>query len=238
MELVELLRIFQVFLSASLPQGSCRYYAGVLAMQLNDRLGQFRTRDIRSLSRTFIEYFDLKRGRDLNRQELSECCHRIPKVLAWSGDAASIPMQPLRFPSFKSEVASNGEMEEVSTTLSELSENFEEELESSGLFSCTELKLSQVSDSSPTAADHMRLMNQEWSPFSSSSAMQPGFPSQWNNVVSPTNWCAVQGPDLYGYGYGTEWDAAQYAKQQYYYQQPVPLMICQEEAGYATDDGF
>eukprot|EP00427_Karlodinium_veneficum_P021732 CAMPEP_0169103772 /NCGR_PEP_ID=MMETSP1015-20121227/22901_1 /TAXON_ID=342587 /ORGANISM="Karlodinium micrum, Strain CCMP2283" /LENGTH=605 /DNA_ID=CAMNT_0009165007 /DNA_START=346 /DNA_END=2163 /DNA_ORIENTATION=- len=234
MEPGELLRILPVFLGTPGVQGN---YAGVFAIQISNRLGQFRTRDLRQLSRTFIEYFDLKRGRDLTRQELCECCDRVARMSAWTGDGSTpIPMQPLSFQcALKFEVASNGETEEVSTTLSELSENveadlFQEDLESSRLVSDTEHRLSQVADS-PTAADYVHMIQDCNGNVYTSSQMQLGLPQQW---LSPS-WCAMQGGEMYGtvYSYDMGWDASGH---NYYYQEQAPLRMSDED--YATDDGF
>lgn len=232
MEPAELLRIFPIFLQAPTSQGTCSGYAGVFAMQIANHLDSFRSRELKSLSRHFIDHFELKRGRELNRQELYECCDRVAKSSAWSGCA--IAMQPLTFPTtLKSEVASNGEMEEVSTTLSELSENAEDDFESSRLVSDTEHRLSQIVDASPTSADGMHMI-QDGNMYSASSLMHPAY--QCYNIMPPANWCVMQSPDLYGavYSYGMTWDATGHN----YHMLETPLTICDEESGYATDDGF
>jgi hypothetical protein len=144
MESVDLLRLFQVFLSARSPNSSSTGIAGQLALKLADRLKNLRARDVRSLSRSFTEFLDLKHGRDLSRQELRDYCIQVANALDIPD--ASVPRPKIAQQSSGNdanlEVISVAGTEEPSSSLSEISDNIEEDAESS-----TEHVLSQHPDS-------------------------------------------------------------------------------------------
>jgi len=82
----ELLRLFQVFLATS-PHGSSSNVAGMLAMMLAGRLETLRSRDMRSLSGTCIDYFGYKNGHELNREELRRCCIQVAQQVASTNES-------------------------------------------------------------------------------------------------------------------------------------------------------
>jgi hypothetical protein len=149
MESVDLLRLFQVFLSARSPSTSSAAVAGHLALKLADRLKSLRARDVRSLSRSYTEFFDLKQGRDLSRQEIRECCLQVARTLGMS--EVSVPMPKMAWtrqdPSYNGdlnlELISAADTEEPSGRLSDISDNIEEDVDSCRISSDTEFMLTQ-----------------------------------------------------------------------------------------------
>lgn len=117
-----------MFLTAR-PHGSQTHVASDLARSLANRVGSLKAREVRTLSRTFVEHFGLEPSHEHDREELRDLCFRVaqePACLMGSRSA--------------SEKLGELELDAVSLEATEVPSNLMEDVTSNGSDSWVSIK--------------------------------------------------------------------------------------------------